>query len=90
MDQDQDRELQAYPCRFPIKIMGRDNPGFQRVAVALVEQHTGEIDARAIRVTPSRNGNFTALTITIDATSRKQLDRIYRDLTDHDEVLIAL
>lgn len=90
MSKDDNSALQEYPCRFPIKVMGRDTPGFRQMAVQLVEQHAGRIDDSAVRTAPSRNGNFTALTITIDARSKEQLDRIYEDLTAREEVLIAL
>ena len=65
-------------------------PGFGKTAIAIVEKHAGAIDAAAIRVAPSRNGKFVSVTITIDAQSQEQLDNIYRDLTDHDEVLFSL
>jgi putative lipoic acid-binding regulatory protein len=38
----------------------------------------------------SREGKFLALTYTITAESRAQLDRIYQDLTDSGVVLVAL
>ena len=90
MDDDNTKELIDYPCNFPIKVMGRNDPGFQQLAVQLVQQHASRIDADAVRAVPSRNGNFTSLTITIVATSREQLDNIYQSLTDHEDVLMAL
>ena len=38
----------------------------------------------------SSQGRFLALTYTIQAESRAQLDRIYQDLTDSGVVLVAL
>lgn len=85
-----DESLLAFPCDFPIKMMGRDQPAFREAAVALVEQHVGEISDDAIRTALSSKGNFLSITITITAKSQQQLDDIYRDLTEHDEVLVAL
>jgi len=90
MSDDGDSGLQEFPCRFPIKVMGRDTPEFRQLAVKLVERHAGKLDTDAVRIAPSRNRNFTALTITIDATGKEQLDKIYRDLSAQEEVLIAL
>ena len=90
MGENKTQSVLEFPCNFPIKVMGRSKPGFKQLAVQLVAQHAGEIDADAVRTAPSRNGNFTALTITIVATSREQLDKIYQDLTEHEEVLMAL
>ncbi len=90
MAQAKDEKLLAFPCDFPIKMMGRDQPGFREAAVALVERHAGEISDDAIRTALSREGNYLAVTITIKATDQQQLDDIYRDLTEHDEILVAL
>jgi putative lipoic acid-binding regulatory protein len=79
-----------FPCRFPIKMMGRESPAFRRVAVDIVERHAGAIDTDDIYESSSRKGNFVSLTVTITATSREQLDDIYRDLTASDDVLVAL
>lgn len=85
-----DEKLLAFPCDFPIKMMGRDQPEFRKAAVALVEQHAGEIPDDAIRTALSSKGNFLSITITIRAKDQQQLDDIYRDLTKHDEILVAL
>jgi putative lipoic acid-binding regulatory protein len=79
-----------FPCRFPIKMMGRESATFRRVVVDIVERHAGAIDAGDIAESSSRKGNFVSLTVTITATSRAQLDNIYRDLTASDDVLVAL
>lgn len=85
-----DQKLLEFPCDFPIKIMGRDQPQFREAAVALIEQHAGEIPDDAIRTINSREGNFLSITITIKAKSQQQLDDIYRDLSENDEILVAL
>jgi len=90
MVQAKDETLLAFPCDFPIKMMGRDEPGFREAAVSLVEQHAGAISDDAIRTAMSRKGNFLSITITIKAKNQKQLDDIYRDLSKNEEVLVAL
>ncbi|MFQ6006066.1 MAG: YbeD family protein [Woeseia sp.] len=79
-----------FPCQFAIKMMGRHQPQFRAAAVSLIEQHAGKIHDDAIRTAMSRNGNFLSITITIEAQHQQQLDDIYRDLSDHDDILIAL
>lgn len=83
-------DLLEFPCQFPIKMMGRDQGDFRATVVSLVERHAGTIDDDAVRVTPSSKGNFISVTITIEATSQEQLDAIYQDLTDHEDVLVSL
>ena len=83
-------ELLSFPCEFPIKVMGRDTEPFRTLTLAIVQKHAGPLPASAISERPSREGRFLALTYTIQAESRAQLDRIYQDLTDSGVVLVAL
>jgi putative lipoic acid-binding regulatory protein len=85
-----EEKLLDFPCDFPIKMMGREQPEFRDAAVALVERHTGKIRNDAIRTALSRNGNFLSITVTIKAQNQQQLDDIYNDLSEHEEILVAL
>ena len=79
-----------FPCEFPIKMMGRNSPEFRATARALVEKHAGPVNDNAVQASLSRNERFVSVTVTITATSQQQLDDIYQDVTDHDDVLMAL
>ncbi|MGI9224208.1 MAG: YbeD family protein [Woeseiaceae bacterium] len=85
-----DETLLEFPCSFPIKMMGRDTPEFRQMVRELVERHTGPVDDAAIHNSLSRNGRFVSVTITVSARSQQQLDDIYRDVSAHDDVLMAL
>lgn len=79
-----------FPCTFPIKMMGRDEPSFRSAAIAIIEEHAGPVSESDVREARSSRGNFVSITITINAASQDQLDSIYRALTEHDKVLFAL
>lgn len=83
-------ELFQFPCDFPIKVMGRDSESFRTLTLAIVERHAGPLAPERISERMSRAGRFLALTYTIRAESRAQLDAIYRDLTASGVVLVAL
>jgi len=85
-----DESVIEFPCEFPIKMMGRDTPEFHATARVLIENHVGPVADEAIQVNLSRKGNFVSITVTITATSQQQLDDIYRDVSGHDDVLMAL
>jgi len=85
-----DETLLKFPCAFPIKMMGRDTQDFRDTARSLVEKHTGPLDDETIKSATSRNGNFVSITITVQAQSQQQLDDIYRDVSSHEAVLMAL
>lgn len=82
--------LLEFPCAFPIKAMGRNEDDFETLVTTLVFRHAGPVPGEAVKVNLSGAGNFVSVTVTIEATSRDQLDRIYHDLTDCDRVLMAL
>jgi putative lipoic acid-binding regulatory protein len=83
-------DLFQFPTDFPIKVMGRDSEPFRTVTLAIVERHAGPVSPDRITERLSSKGRFLALTYTIRAQSRAQLDRIYQDLTDSGVVLVAL
>ena len=82
--------LLEFPCDFPIKMMGRDSPEFRATARALIESHTGPLDDGRVQNALSRNGRFVSVTVTISAQSQQQLDDIYRDVSGHPSILMAL
>jgi putative lipoic acid-binding regulatory protein len=85
-----DTTLQTFPSEFPIKVMGRHDSELGRLTRAIVEQHTGPLEAARIRSRTSTDGNFLAITYVIEARSQAQLDDIYRELTACKAVLMAL
>ena len=85
-----DETVLEFPCDFPIKMMGRHTLEFVVTARSLVEKHAGPIDDEFVSSSLSKNGRFVSVTITITAQSKQQLDDIYRDATDHIDVLVAL
>jgi hypothetical protein len=82
--------LLRFPTMFPIKAMGRREEGFAQAVLEIVLRHAPDFDASTIEMRPSRNGNFLSVTATINAQSKAQLDDIYRGLTSHPLVLMAL
>lgn len=79
-----------FPCEFPIKMMGRDTPEFRVTARELIENHVGPIADETIQINVSGKGNFVSVTVTVTATSQQQLDDIYREVSAHEDVLMAL
>jgi len=87
---DPEQSLIAFPCEFPIKIMGKTQPGFAQAVVEVVKRHAPEFDPATLEVRPSREGRYLSLTCTVQAHSREQLDDLYRELCDHPMVTMVL
>jgi uncharacterized protein len=82
--------LLAFPCEFPIKIMGLTQKGFAQAVIEVVQRHAPDFDAATVEMRPSREGKYLSLTCTIRAVSREQLDALYRELCDHPMVTMVL
>lgn len=78
-----------YPCAFPIKVMGVRHDGFVHAMTELARQHDPHFDAASIELRESSGGNYLGVTLAITATSREQLDSLYRALTSHPMVKVV-
>ena len=85
-----EESLIEYPSRFPIKVMGAHVEGFIEAITIVAQQFDPGFDAATIEQRPSKGGNYLGLTITITATSREQLDELYRTLSTHPMVKVVL
>lgn len=82
--------LLEFPCSFPIKIMGRTRDGFAQAIVGIVMKHASDFDPATLEMRSSSAGNYLSMTATINATSRDQLDDLYRELVAHPMVAMVL
>ena len=82
--------LIEYPCDFPIKVMGQKVEGFVDAITLVAISFDAEFDASRLELRNSKGGNYQSLTLTIRATSREQLDELYRALSSHPMVKIVL
>jgi putative lipoic acid-binding regulatory protein len=85
-----EQSLIEYPSDFPIKIMGLMHDDFSNTIVELVTSHDPEFHAGKLEMRPSSAGKYLAITVTVRATSREQLDNLYRALSGHPMVKVVL
>ena len=82
--------LLKFPTDFPIKIMGERRDAFAQTMVELVQRHAPDFRADTVEMRVSSNGNYLSLTCVVRATSKAQLDALYREITAHPWVKMAL
>jgi uncharacterized protein len=85
-----EKSLIEYPSRFPIKVMGAKVDGFVHAVTQIAKQFDPGFDAATIELRDSKAGNYLGVTITVTATSREQLDELYRTLSTHPMVKVVL
>jgi putative lipoic acid-binding regulatory protein len=80
----------AFPCDFPIKVVGRKEPRFAQAVTDVVMRHAPDFEPDSIEMRPSSQGKYLSVTCVVRATSREQLDALYRELCDHPSVVMVL
>ena len=73
-------DIFKFPCDYPIKVFGLNQPDLIDTVNTIVENHIGKLHNNQITLKKSSKGKYVSLTIRIIATSRKQLDEINKDL----------
>ena len=82
--------LIEYPSLFPIKVMGLKVDGLVHAITLIARQFDPSFDASTIELRESKGGKYLGVTITVTATSREQLDELYRTLSTHPMVKVVL
>jgi len=82
--------LLEFPCAFPLKIMGLTNTALAQTVLDIVHRHAPDFDGATMEMRASSGGKYVSLTCTINATSKPQLDDLYRELSGHPLVKVVL
>ena len=82
--------LIEYPSSLPIKVMGEKVDGLVHAVTVIAKEFDPAFDASTIELRESKGGKYLGVTITITATSREQLDELYRTLSTHPMVKVVL
>lgn len=86
----EEETLLKFPTDFPIKIMGERRDDFAQTMVDLVLRHAPDFKPETVEMRTSSSGNYLSVTCVVRATSKAQLDNLYRDITAHPWVKMAL
>ena len=87
---DSAESLIQFPCAFPVKVMGVKSDALVSAVIALVRQFDPTLDESTLELRQSTGGKYLGVTLTLTATSRAQLDDLYRALSGHPLVKMAL
>lgn len=82
--------LLEFPCDFPLKIMGASQDDFAQIVLEVVLRHAPDFDGASMDMRASSKGNYVSLTCTVRATSKVQLDNLYRELSGHPLIKFVL
>ena len=82
--------LLEYPSRFPLKVLGNHSEEFESIVLELVRARIPQAEHIDVRRRSSKGGKYLALTLTFTVYSQQQLEEIYQDLYDCEQVVMSL
>jgi hypothetical protein len=89
-EQNTEETLLEFPCDYAIKAMGLSSEDLDLIVVNIVSKHVKDLAEGAVRSKQSSGGKYTSITVNIRATSKAQLDDIYRELSGHELIKYVL
>jgi uncharacterized protein len=87
---DDPETLLEFPCRFPVKAAGKAGEDFDALVVEIVRRYAPDLSEGSVVMRESSGGKWVSVTVVIEATSKAQLDAIYRELSAHEKVVWAI
>lgn len=82
--------LLKFPCHFTIKIFGFASEEFEATALTIVHKHIPQFNDQSIKITPSKQGKYTSISLTFYVESKEQLDRVYQELSSSPHIIMVL
>ena len=84
------KTLLAFPCDFPVKIIGKSTPNFFGEIATIIRQHYHDTQDNAISIQFSQQANYLSISVTIHALDQETLNALYLDLTHHPDIQMVL
>jgi putative lipoic acid-binding regulatory protein len=81
---------ELFPCEFPIKVMGIVSEDFDMLFVEIVRRHCQDLTEGCVQTRMSSGGKYMSVTVTFTAESRAQLDALYAELNQHEQIKMVL
>lgn len=79
-----------FPCAFPLKVFGRNSDELEALVVEIVRRHAPDLEDSAVSRRTSGGDAYRSITATFTAHSREQLDALYLELSQHEQILMLL
>lgn len=79
-----------FPCEFVLKVMGTTEAQLETALRPILDKHIKDLEDIHITTNPSQGGKYVSVTVTFTAHNQEQLDNLYREISAHPDVLMAL
>lgn len=82
--------LLEYPNLYPLKVFGNQDDDFEEIVLQLVRARCPQAEHIDVRRRPSKSGKYLALTLTFTVYTQQQLEELYLDLYECEQVVMSL
>ena len=79
-----------FPCDYPIKVIADSHTNLVSQVVTILRRYDANLSLARIKERPSKNGNYTAVTVFITATGEPQLKALFEEFKTHPWVRMVL
>jgi putative lipoic acid-binding regulatory protein len=79
-----------FPCDYPIKVIADSDPDLVFQVVTILRRYDANLSLDRIKERPSKQGNYTSVTVFITATGKPQLKALFEEFKTHDWVRMVL
>jgi len=79
----------AFPCRYPIKVMGLNQNDFLDMVIGILTRHISYLSMDDFSSRTSSGGKYISISVMFMAESREQVDALYKELAENIRVLTA-
>ncbi|OPY69866.1 MAG: hypothetical protein A4E57_00897 [Syntrophorhabdaceae bacterium PtaU1.Bin034] len=90
MKNENNEKVFDFPCSYPLKVMGKNTNEFYSVVTTIIERHLTDGSEIAYASRTSSGDKYMSITATFVMESEEQLHKLYKDLNDHELVLMTL
>jgi uncharacterized protein len=79
-----------FPCDYPIKVVGDAVSDFNTIVLDIILKYSPDLNRSSINIKDSKNSNYRSLSVTIIATGKDQLSRLFEELKSTGIVKLVL
>ncbi|MBT4963896.1 MAG: DUF493 domain-containing protein [Francisellaceae bacterium] len=83
-------QLLKFPCEFNLKVFGKAESNLETIVLPILTRYVDNLKEGSLSTKESKNNKFISITVSFQAKNKEQLDNIYREITKHPDVLMAL
>ncbi len=89
MDQSS-QPIYQFPSMYSLKAIGKTEGDFEDIVYSIMLKHIPSFEKTGMSSRLSRDGNYLSITLSFYAESKDQVESLFKELNDHEQVIMVL